>query len=137
MYKGLGCLLLVCLGGTELFIRLRNAARKLQENFLFMGRIGATDGVRTRDLRLGKPPLCQLSYYRNEYTTITAMLRVYCVESDFFPFFCGNLYFFVGHVGCGDVFYLHFFFVVGYFLAVVDGFGDVDDMVAHFFVLCV
>ena len=25
---------------------------------------GAIDGVRTRDLRLGKPPLCQLSYYR-------------------------------------------------------------------------
>ena len=25
---------------------------------------GATDGIRTRDLRLGKPPLCQLSYYR-------------------------------------------------------------------------
>ena len=28
---------------------------------------GATDGVRTRDLRLGKPPLCQLSYYRTSY----------------------------------------------------------------------
>lgn len=30
-------------------------------SFLFFG---AVDGGRTRDLRLGKPPLCQLSYYR-------------------------------------------------------------------------
>ena len=29
-------------------------------------RLGAIDGARTRDLRLGKPPLCQLSYYRSE-----------------------------------------------------------------------
>ena len=28
--------------------------------------VRAIDGVRTRDLRLGKPPLCQLSYYRIE-----------------------------------------------------------------------
>lgn len=28
--------------------------------------LGATDGARTRDLRLGKPPLYQLSYYRND-----------------------------------------------------------------------
>ena len=35
----------------------------------------ATDGVRTRDLRLGKPPLCQLSYCRIKLVLNNSRLR--------------------------------------------------------------
>ena len=43
----------------------------------------AIDGVRTRDLRLGKPPLCQLSYYRKS-TPLTAESLYYCDGQIFF-----------------------------------------------------
>jgi hypothetical protein len=37
-----------------------------------MGRIGAGDGIRTRDIDLGKVALYQLSYSRSRGTTIMA-----------------------------------------------------------------
>jgi hypothetical protein len=45
----------------------------------------ATDGARTRDLRLGKPPLYQLSYYRND--KITTKMDFYCLCLLFFETF--------------------------------------------------
>ena len=54
---------------------------------------GAIDGVRTRDLRLGKPPLCQLSYYRmgclpsmsgDRHLILTRLFIFYCTKGKSF-----------------------------------------------------
>ena len=48
---------------SAFFVLINKGQKKRQVRYV-LPPSGATDGVRTRDLRLGKPPLCQLSYYR-------------------------------------------------------------------------
>jgi hypothetical protein len=43
-----------------------------------MGKVGAGDGIRTRDIDLGKVALYQLSYSRSRGTTIMATLARLC-----------------------------------------------------------
>ena len=45
---------------------------------------GAIDGVRTRDLRLGKPPLCQLSYYRMRVSAFDVGRQTPYINSPFY-----------------------------------------------------
>ena len=51
-------------GYLPLVIMTLQHKKKHPNGCFFFALFGAVNGVRTRDLRLGKPPLYQLSYYR-------------------------------------------------------------------------